>query len=464
MPVLSATSTAGRAARKTSESLSPAEQRFLAVTGTVVVVGYVMLFVWAMGALSYDVWGALLLAPVLVLITVPLLLRAGRRERDPWVTKVVILALLTKLASTLVRYAIAFEVYQGSADASGYHGAGRRLAEAFWAGNYAEVYAQEAHELVGTEFIRVLTGWLYIGTGPTKLGGFLVFSWLGFWGLYFSFKAFRLAFPEGDHRRYALLVFFLPSLLFWPSSLGKEAWMMFTIGMALYGAARILTRTSYGYLLFALGLTGTALVRPHITLLLFVSLLGAFLLRRNTGPRSAFGGLGKLAGLVVLLVGGTVVLGQVSDFFNLEDVDSESVELVLDRTEGQSATGDSEFTATRPDSLVGVPGAAVGVLFRPFPWEAGNAQAFVASLEGAVLVVVALLSIRRLAALPRWLVRRPYVAMALIYTFAFAFAFAAVGNFGILARQRVQVLPLALVLLALPAVPGSAATREPREP
>ena len=34
--------------------------------------------------------------------------------------------------------------------------------------------------------------------------------------------------PTGDHRRYALLVFFMPSLLFWPSSIGKESWMLFT--------------------------------------------------------------------------------------------------------------------------------------------------------------------------------------------------------------------------------------------
>jgi hypothetical protein len=449
--------------RRPSDPITLDEQRWVRVAGTTAVVAYLLLFVWAMGSLSYDVWGALLVAPVLLVVTVPLLVHAGRKEPDPWVTKVVVLALVTKLAGALVRYAVAFEVYQGSADASGYHGAGRRLAEGFWNGTYAEVYAQEVPELVGTEFIRVLTGWLYIVTGPTKLGGFLVFSWLGFWGLYLSFRAFRTAFPDGDHRRYALLVFFLPSLVFWPSSLGKEAWMMFTIGIALYGAARILVRATGGYPLFALGLAGTALVRPHVTLLLFVALLGAFLLRRGRGTRRSGGGAGKLVGLVVLLAVGTVVLAQVADFFNLDDVDSESVQAVLDRTEGQSTTGDSEFTATRPESLAQVPGAAVGVLFRPFPWEALNAQALAASIEGVVLLLVTLFSIRRLVTLPRHIVRRPYVAMAVIYTFAFAFAFASVGNFGILARQRVQVLPLALVLLALPA-PASAALREPREP
>ena len=137
--------------------------------------------------MSFDVWGALLLAPILVLITVPLLLRAGRHEPDPWVTRV-ILALLTKLAGTLVPCAVTFEVYQGSADASGYHGAGRRLAEAFWNGNFSEVYCAGGPQALGTEFIRVVTGWLYVVTGPTKLGGFLVFSWLGFWGLYLAFR------------------------------------------------------------------------------------------------------------------------------------------------------------------------------------------------------------------------------------------------------------------------------------
>ena len=39
---------------------------------------------------------------------------------------------------------------------------------------------------------------------------------------------------------------------------------------------------------------------------------------------------------------------------------------------------------------------------------------------------------------------------ALIYTLVFVYAFSTIGNFGILVRQRVQVYPLFLVLLALP--------------
>ena len=38
------------------------------------------------------------------------------------------------------------------------------------------------------------------------------------------------------------------------------------------------------------------------------------------------------------------------------------------------------------------------------------------------------------------------------YTLMFVFAFSSVGNFGIITRQRTQVFPMVLVLLALPAV------------
>ena len=125
---------------------------------------------------------------------------------------------------------------------------GKRLAAAFWDGTWDQVLREEVPELVGTEFIRLVTGVVYIATGPTKFGGFVVFGWLGFWGLYCFYRAFRIAFPAGDHRRYAILLFFLPSLLYWPSSIGKESWMLFTLGIVAYGAALVLTYRPHGYL------------------------------------------------------------------------------------------------------------------------------------------------------------------------------------------------------------------------
>jgi hypothetical protein len=90
-------------------------------------------------------------------------------------------------------------------------------------------------------------------------------------------------------------------------------------------------------------------------------------------------------------------------------------------------------------------------MFRPFPWEAGNAQALAAAREGVVLMAIFILSLPRLVRVPRFAVSRPYVAFALAYTALFVLAFSAIGNFGLLTRQRTQLLPFVLVLIAMPA-------------
>ena len=75
-----------------------------------------------------------------------------------------------------------------------------------------------------------------------RLGGFLVFAWIGFLGLLLFWRAFRIGVPDGDGRRYMILVLFLPSLLYWPSAIGKEAWMMLGLGLCAYGIACVFQR------------------------------------------------------------------------------------------------------------------------------------------------------------------------------------------------------------------------------
>jgi hypothetical protein len=61
-------------------------------------------------------------------------------------------------------------------------------------------------------------------------------------------------------------------------------------------------------------------------------------------------------------------------------------------------------------------------------------------------------SIGRLRTALRSAGTNPYILFAAVYTLLFAVAFASLSNFGNLSRQRVQVYPFLLVLLALPAI------------
>lgn len=424
-------------------------------SGTLAVAGmgvYLVAFAWSMQHATYDVWAAFVIAPVIVLASVRRLMRTAALDRDAQMTGILLLALILKMVGAVVLFSVAAELYKGAADASFYHHQGAIVAESLRHGDL-DVDLGEGYQLVGTGFIVLLTGIVYAVIGATRLGGALVFSWLGFWGLFLFYRAFCTGFPEGRRRRYAALVFFLPSLLFWSSSVGKEAWMTFVLGLAAWGLARFLTHRHGGLLAICAGLAGSAMVRPHVTLLVLAALAVAYALRRTRRLTWAPGT--KLLGLSVLLVVGVLLVGQVEAFFGIDQLDQRSAEQVLDRTTANSSYGGSAFDAGGPDtgglpSPLGLPAALVTVLFRPFPQEAHNAQALASSMEGLLLIVLFLAAGRTLLRLPRHALRAPYVAFACVFTALTALALSSFGNFGLIARERVQLFPLALVLLALP--------------
>ena len=426
--------------------ISDRRQSSFVVPALLLVGGFVFALSWSMQNSSYDVWGALLLAPVILAITAPLAVHIARREEDPALARLLMLALVVKLVGALVRYAVAFGVYDGVADATVYHESGAALSELFRAG----IYAGDTGRVLGTGFIKILTGILYTFVGPTRVGGFLAFSWMGFWGLYFFYRAFCIACPDGDRRRYARLVFFLPSLVFWPSSIGKEAWMTLTLGLVALGAAKLLTHARGGFVLLALGFAGATMVRPHVSALLLAALSIAYVLRRNPRGGSPLRPLFRMVGLASLLVAGVVVLSQAERVLGVDEFNSTSVEQVRLKAEGQTTQGGSAFRASPVRSPADFPRAAFSVMFRPLPTEVTNGQSLIAAMEGMLLLSLFVLNWRRLFRMGQSVFSNAYIAFALAYSVLFIYAFSSFGNFGIITRQRVQLLPFALIALAIP--------------
>jgi hypothetical protein len=151
-----------------------------------------------------------------------------------------------------------------------------------------------------------------------------------------------------------------------------------------------------------------------------------------------------------LLLTGPTLIGVAESFFNLPTLNVQTAQDLLDETTRRSGKAGSTFTSFTPNNPVGFLLSGVTVLFRPFPFEVSNAQAMLTSLEGLTLLGLFLLSLRRLAHLPLEVFGRPYLAFAVVYTFAFIYAFSSLGNFGILARQRSQLLPVLFVVLCVP--------------
>ena len=397
------------------------------------------------------VWVVLFLAPILLAASWPAFVRQARRERDARLAQLLMVALVLKLLGSLARYWVAVYVYDGVADAIQYHQVGVSLAQRFAAGNFDTGLSS----LSSTDFIRFLTGVIYTVTGPSIYAGFLLYSWLAFWGMFFLYQAFTIAVPDGNRRSYARLLFFMPSMLYWPSSIGKEAWMLFALGLVAKGTARLLTGRTWGGLLLAgIGLWLATLVRPHVGGMAALGMLAAYLLARPPRRLGVLGSVMKLFGLAVLLVMGVVLLGQIQQYLLDKGIDpAEGVSSVLAESARRTSQGGSGFQApSTSSSVLGLPYAAVTILFRPFPFEAHNAQAAVTALESTLLLCLTLARGRRIWRAVRQLRRRPYVAFVLVYAAGFVVAFASISNFGILARERVQLLPFFFVLLAVPGV------------
>ena len=399
---------------------------------------------WALETQSYNIWGGVIVVPIVVAINAVIIWRVHQRSTEPWLVTILGVAFAAKLVGTFARYLVAYAVYDGTADAQRYN---------LYAASHYGLWRQglvvwEWGGAQGTQYMELITTAIYTVIGPSPLAGFVVYASFAFWGQFLLYRAFRIAVPNGDGRRYALLVLLLPSLLYWPSSIGKEAWLLLFVGVTALGAAKLFSRHRGALLFLAVGAAGTMLVRPHVAVLLFAGLVVAQLFRPSGDVSTDI--LRKLGGIAVLAAAAYVLTTQSATFLGIDDFNWQALSETMEFRSENTIQGGSEFSPVPLTSIFGLPAMLATLLFRPFPWEAGSVQLLAQSLEGFFLLVLTVRAWPRLRRLPRLMRHNPYVVFCVVYSLAFMWAFAGLGNFGILARQRVLMLPLFLVLLCLP--------------
>jgi hypothetical protein len=414
---------------------------------------YVVAVLTMMDRTTYDLWGGLTLAPVLILLSIPALRRQALREGDTGVFWLLLIALVVKLLGGVVRYALAGILYDNRGDAFGYHQDAIGVVESIASGTLdSEILS------TGEGVISFVAGIVYTVLRPSVLVGFLIFSWLAFWGLFCFYRAFQIAVPEGRTRTYAKLLFFLPSVLFWPSSIGKEAWMMFVLGLASLGVAHLMTgRFPRAIVLGGAGLLGAMVVRPHFAGIVGVALTIGYVVRKPSASLRQLAPIVKLITLAGVVVVAAFFLEQTEQFLEQSGItldqglaSVDSVSSAVEEAGERSEQGGSEFRATGLGDPLAAATSIGTVLFRPLPFEAGNGQAMMAAVESSALLALVVLRFGWVMAALRSLRRQPYVAYASAFAIGAVLALSAVANFGILARQRTLALPALMVLLSIP--------------
>jgi len=408
---------------------------------------------------TFNVWGGVLVGPMLFAISLPILAREARKLGNPRLVRMFAWGLVLMLLGSIIRYTITYEIYGGKADATGYHDKGvlvlHEISDGNWGANL-ESYTR-------TDFIRYFTGLAYFVIGPSLLGGFMFYGWLAFWGLFFFFKAFAAALPNASIESYGKFVFFYPSLLYWPATIGKDAWMLLWLGVASYGVALALGGKGIrGAPIIILGMAMAGIVRVPVAGMVGLGLAAAFVVRRPSKKLGHIAPLVKIATVALMVPIVIFMISWAGEFLNADLTSTESVTKTLEQTSGRTeGHGGSAYDSVVVTSPADVPLAMVTVLFRPFIFEAHNFQAAIAAAEGMVLLFLTLFRWRWLVAALKSLRRHPYVVYAATFVFVFMIAFSSFPNFGLLARQRVQLFPFYFVLFCIPpavkAVRGSRA-------
>lgn len=395
---------------------------------------------------AWDRWAGVFVLPVIVFASLPAFARQARREAQPRLFAFLVAALCVKMLFSFLRWYHAYHFVDSAVDAMGYDEVGSQLATGFLRGDFAT----GLDGYFDTNFIRLLTGGIYTLIRPSSLGGFFIFAWLGFWGTFFFYRAFVLAVPQGNRVSYARWLFFMPSILFWPSSIGKESWLMFGLGIAAYGAAKALTgRFVPGIVITGLGLALTSLVRAPVAAIFGVALVVAGVIRRPDRAVRRMRPLARAGSIVVFAAIGLALYVVLQDYLVRNGFAGGDLGGAIDQAGRVTATGGSEFEPASPSSPTGLLIVSGTVLFRPFLFEARTVEAIVTSIEASLLLLLAVTRFGSIVTAVRNIRRLPYVLLAMLYVGGSIIALSPVANFGIIARQRVLIYPMFLVLLCL---------------
>lgn len=354
-----------------------------------------------------------------------------------WLAALLPLAFIAKMIGSAGRYFVVAEVY-GVGDSFSYHRTGLAIAP-IWRSLHVPAVTSGS---LGTRVTGQITGFVYAIVSPPMIGGFLLFAALSFVGMVCFYVAFRSAMPRWGVLPYFVLLFFLPTMAFWPSSVGKDALMVLGLGLMTLGTVWLFS----GRFVAATWLAGgggllLGLIRPHILAIAVGSIVLAIVF-----VRAGHLDVSRFA-RALIMVAAVVALVYIVPIAAARIGANEGLETFLAEQSRATAKGGSAVVGEPATTPQAIPKATIRVLFRPLIYEASSPGMLLSGLESVALLGLVLWTVPTMWA-NRWIVRRtPYMTLSLAFVGAFVIAFSSIFNLGIVARQRSQVIPFLLVVI-----------------
>lgn len=282
----------------------------------------------------------------------------------------------------------------------------------------------------------------------------VTFGMIGLAGVYIFYRSVVVFLHEEKLWLLYLFVFF-PSILFWSSTLGKDPLVLFGITLYCYGAIKWFRQFScLSAIILLLGIVITAAIRPWMGLILGLPVFFVTIFTLGRGKVST-----RVAFMFVLI---SVVLVFTKNVFedygvkSRKDLTTVANEIINGFARGESIVNkeitpwvskkNNTFSSIASmDTIRNIPRGIFTVLFRPLPGEVNNLFGFLAGIEGAFLLILFVLAIKRM----RWReLIDPIIIWAILLILLWATLYGFIGlNLGTVCRYRLQILTVFLGLL-----------------
>lgn len=308
--------------------------------------------------------------------------------------------------------------------------------------------------------IRFLSPFAALGFGSYLITTMII-SWVSFYFLWKMYVTFARLYPTLDLKM-AIAILFMPSVLFWGSSILKDtiimaAVAMFTASFLKIAVNRKLTMglvfsiliSSWlminikAYVLIAM-IPGAAIWYAHGRILAIKSQF----LRYTAYPLIMASSLA--IGILILSSLGSSFgdYGSMDKMVNKAKLTQEDLKRGEQYGQNYYDLGTIENS---PSGLVKLmPKAIIAGLYRPFIWEARNPFVALSGLENlfTLLLTLSILYRTRVIRVFSFIGRDPILIFTLLYTFMFSYGIGlATANFGALVRYRIPGMPFLMLSL-----------------
>lgn len=286
----------------------------------------------------------------------------------------------------------------------------------------------------GTKFVGFLA-WPFINVlGLSYYAVMLLFSYVG----YVSVVLFYLIAVENNRLEPVFnglspieLLFLLPNLHFWTSSLGKGSVILFGLGLFSYGLSRFNNRIAS----LVVGAFLIYMIRPHILLSAVVAVI-ITLFTSNIGLKPVYKGL--------ILAGAFVAFFYVSGSV-LQLTDSDSLDITQSQTLLHRTSDLSHATSGVDIQNYNIVFKLFTFWFRPLFLDGLGLMGFLVSFENAIYLSLFFLVFRMM--IKNWNAFNGFYRISLFVFLIGSVILAQVsGNLGIALRQKTQIMPFLFIL------------------